>query len=106
MGTHHNPEISGTSDDEIRRMIRDEVVATIREVIYEMFGSIETTLIETLMSDILLIRKLLQPSKLSQPLGHEGLTRCCTESSATRSRQGSIGQDTKATRGDILVRVP
>ena len=47
VGTRHTPESSGVSDYEIRRMIHDEVAATIREAILEMFGSIKTTLIET-----------------------------------------------------------
>ena len=48
--THHSAGGSGTSgrsDEEIRRMIHEEVVAAIREAISEMFGSIKTTLIET-----------------------------------------------------------
>ena len=50
MGTRHNPGgsgTSGTSDEEIRRMIHEEVAAAIRAEIPEMFGSIKTTLIET-----------------------------------------------------------
>ena len=39
-------EMSGTSDDEIRRIVSTEVDATIRETILEMFGSIETAMIE------------------------------------------------------------
>ena len=46
VGTCHTTESSGVSDDEIRRMIHDEVAATIQEAIPEMFGSIKTTLIE------------------------------------------------------------
>ena len=46
VGTRHTLESSGISDDEIHRMIHDEVAAAIREAIPEMFGSIKTTLIE------------------------------------------------------------
>ena len=45
--TRHTPESSGTSDEEIRRIIHEEVAAAIRAEIPEMFGSIKTTLIET-----------------------------------------------------------
>ena len=38
---------SGTSDEEIRRIIQEEVAAAIRAEIPKMFGSIKTTLIET-----------------------------------------------------------
>ena len=41
------PESSGASDEEIRRIIHEEVAAAIRAEIPEMFGSIKTTLIET-----------------------------------------------------------
>ena len=41
------PESSETSDEEIRRIIHEEVAAAIRAEIPEMFGSIKTTLIET-----------------------------------------------------------
>ena len=41
------PESSGTSEEEIRRIIQEEVAAAIRAEIPEMFGSIKTTLIET-----------------------------------------------------------
>ena len=47
VGTRHNPKSSGTSDEEIHRIIHEEVAAAIREAIPEMFGSIKTTLIET-----------------------------------------------------------
>ena len=43
----NNPGGSGTSDEEIRRVIAEEVADTIRETIPEMFGSIKTNLIET-----------------------------------------------------------
>ena len=46
VGTRHKPESSGVSNDEIRRLIHDEVAASIQEAISEMFGSIKTTLIE------------------------------------------------------------
>ena len=42
------PESSDTSDEEIRRIIHEEVAAAIRAEIPEMFGSIKTTLIETI----------------------------------------------------------
>ena len=45
--TRHNPGSSGTSDEGIRMIIVEEVVAGIREAILEMLGSIKTTLIET-----------------------------------------------------------
>ena len=45
--TRHAPESSGISDEEIRRIIHEEVAAVIRAEIPEMFGSIKTTLIET-----------------------------------------------------------
>ena len=45
--THHTPESSGISDEEIRRLIHEEVAATIHVEIPEMFGSIKTTVIET-----------------------------------------------------------
>ena len=45
--TRHAPESSETSDEEIRRIIHEEVAAAIRAEIPEMFGSIKTTLIET-----------------------------------------------------------
>ena len=45
--TRNNPRGGGTSDEEIRRIIAEEVTATIREAIPEMFRSIKTTLIET-----------------------------------------------------------
>ena len=45
--TRNNPGRSDTSDEEIRRIIHEEVATTIREDIPEMFGSIKTTLIET-----------------------------------------------------------
>ena len=47
VGTRHTPESSGVSDEEIRRLIHEEVVAAIRAEIPEMFGDIKTTLIET-----------------------------------------------------------
>ena len=47
VGTRHNPESSGVSDEEIRRIIHEEVAAAIRAEIPEMFGSIKTTLIKT-----------------------------------------------------------
>ena len=47
VGTRHTPEISGVSNEEIRRLIHEEVAATIRAEIPKMFGSIKTTLIET-----------------------------------------------------------
>lgn len=47
VSARHTPESSKVSDDRIRRMIRDEVAATIREFIHKMFGSIVTTLIKT-----------------------------------------------------------
>ena len=46
VGTCHTPGSNGFSDNEIRRMIHDEVAATIQEAIPEMFGSIKNTLIE------------------------------------------------------------
>ena len=47
IGTHHTPESSGVSDEEICRLIHEEVGAAIRAEIPEMFGSIKTTLIES-----------------------------------------------------------
>ena len=47
MGTRHNPESSSVGDEEICRIIHEEVAAAIREAIPEMFGSIKPTLIET-----------------------------------------------------------
>ena len=47
VGTHHNPGSSGTTDEEIRMMIHEEVAAPIQEAVREMFGSINTTLIDT-----------------------------------------------------------
>ena len=47
VGTRHTPESSGVSDEEIRRLIHEEVAAAIRAEIPEMFGDIKTTLIET-----------------------------------------------------------
>ena len=47
VGTRHTPESSGVSDEEIRRLIHEEVAANIRAEIPEIFGSIKTTLIET-----------------------------------------------------------
>ena len=47
VGTHHNPEGGSANDEEIRRIIHEEVAATIREAIPEMFGPIKTTQIET-----------------------------------------------------------
>ena len=47
VGTRHNPGGSRSSDEKIRRMIHEEVAATIRTEILEMFGSIKTTLIQT-----------------------------------------------------------
>ena len=47
VGTHHRPEASGVSDEELRQMIHNEVATAIRAEISEMFGSIKTTLIET-----------------------------------------------------------
>ena len=46
VGTRHTPASSGVSDDEIRRMIHDEVAAAKREAIPDMFGSIKTNLSE------------------------------------------------------------
>ncbi|XP_023771156.1 ras-related protein SEC4-like, partial [Lactuca sativa] len=46
VGTRHSPGSSGTSDDEICRMIHEEVATAIREAIPELFGSVKTTLIE------------------------------------------------------------
>ena len=45
--TRNRPEASGVSDEELRQMIHDEVVAVIRAEILDMFGSIKSTLIET-----------------------------------------------------------
>nr|KAJ0188610.1 hypothetical protein LSAT_V11C900456990 [Lactuca sativa] len=45
--TRNNLGSSGTSDEEICRIIHEEVAATIKEAIPNMFGSIKTTLIET-----------------------------------------------------------
>ena len=47
VGTRHNPGSSGTNDEEIYRIIADEVAVSIREAMPKMFGSIKTTLIET-----------------------------------------------------------
>ena len=47
VGTHHTPESSGVSDEEIRKLIHEEVAAAIRAEIPEMFKSIKTKLIET-----------------------------------------------------------
>ena len=47
VGSCHNPESSSVGDEEIHRIIREEVVVAIRELIPKMFGSINTTLIET-----------------------------------------------------------
>ena len=45
VGTRHNPGSSRSSDEEIRRMIHEEVAAAIRTEIPESFGFIKTTLI-------------------------------------------------------------
>ena len=47
VGTRHTSGTSDTRDEEIRRIIQEEVAAAIRAEIPEMFGSIKTTLIET-----------------------------------------------------------
>ena len=47
VGRRHIPRTSGTSDEQIRRIIEEEVAAAIRAEIPEMFGSIKTTPIET-----------------------------------------------------------
>ena len=47
VGTRHTPESNGVSDEEIRRLIHEEVAAVIRDEIPEMFGDIKTMLIET-----------------------------------------------------------
>lgn len=46
VGTRHTPESSSVSDEEIRRLIHEEVAAAIRAEILETFGSMKTTLIE------------------------------------------------------------
>ena len=43
VGTRHNPRGSRSSDEEIRRMIHEEVATAIRAEIPEIFGSIKTT---------------------------------------------------------------
>lgn len=45
--TRHTPGSSSARDEEIRRIIHEEVAASIRAEIPKMFGSIKTTLIET-----------------------------------------------------------
>ena len=47
VGTRQTSGTSDTRDEEIRRIIQEEVVAAIMAKIPEMFGSIKTTLIET-----------------------------------------------------------
>ena len=47
VGTRQTSGTSDTRDEEIRRIIQEEVAAAIRAEIPEMFGSIKTTLIET-----------------------------------------------------------
>ena len=47
VGTRHTTGSSGVSEEEIRRLIHEEVAAAIRAEIPEMFGDIKTTLIET-----------------------------------------------------------
>lgn len=41
-----DPESLCTSDDGIRRIVVDEVSATIKDTILDMFGSIKTTMVE------------------------------------------------------------
>ena len=55
----NNPKRPSTNDDEIYRIVAEEVAATIREAIPEMFGSIKTTLIENFDERYVAVTRLL-----------------------------------------------
>ena len=81
----HTPESSGVSDEEIYRMIHEEVVVAIQAEIPEMFTYIKTMLIETfderyaaLTDDVVDAATVAVAAARPQ-----GVTRCCTKSSAT-----------------------
>ena len=87
------PESSGTSEEEIRRIIQEEVAAAIRAEIAEMFGSIKTTLIETFDEKYAALSEAAVAAATAAVVAArpQGVTRCCTGSSATRSHQILMG---------------
>ena len=93
VGTRHNPESNGVSDDEIHRMIHDEVAAAIQEAILEMFGSIKTTLIVTFDERYVAVTEadVVAATATIAATRPQGVTRCYTGSSATRSHQRLMG---------------
>ena len=93
VGTCYNPGSSGVSDDEICMMIHDEVATAIREAILEMFGSIKTTLIETFDERYVAITEAdaAAATNTVTTARPQGVIRCCTGSSATRSHQSFMG---------------
>ena len=84
-GTRHNHGSSGSSDDEIHRMIHEEVVAVIRVEILEMFGSIKTTLIHTFDERYTAITEAVADAATAAvaTARPQRVTRCCFESSTT-----------------------
>ena len=77
----HGASTSGVSDEDIRQMIHEEVAAAIWAEIPEMFGSIKTTLTEAATA-----------AATAAVAAAREVTRCCSESSATRSHQSSMGR--------------
>ena len=94
VGTRHTPGSSSTSDEEIRRIIHEEVAASIRAEIPKMFGSIKTTLIETFDERYAALSEATVAAAtaaiaVARP---QGVTRCCSGSSATQSHQSLMGR--------------
>ena len=96
VGPRHRPSTSSVSDEEIRQMIHEEVAAAIRAEIPEMFGSIKTTLMETFDERYAALTEAAAAAATTAVAAArpQGVTRCCSESSATRSHQSSMGRIT------------
>ena len=75
-------------------MIHEEVAVAIRAEIPEMFGSIKTTLMETFEERYATLTEAAAAAAtaavaVARP---QGVTRCCSESSATRSHLSLMGR--------------
>ena len=94
---HNNPRGSGTSDEEICKIIAEEVASAIREVIPEMFGSIKTTLIETLDERYVVVTEaaVVVATAALAAARPQGIIRCCFGSTAKGSHRSSTEPRTR-----------
>ena len=84
MITRNNPGGGGTSDEEIHRIIAEELAADIREAIPDMFGYIKTSIIETFDECYAAVKEAAAVATAALAAARpQGVTRCCFVSSTT-----------------------